>query len=197
MLTKFCKNKHTQKALAIVLIITMTFANLLLLGKNLISYALDNNLETQGVDTQHSNVKFDAYFTGDGGKNIHSVIFDATNNTAKMNLYIAVKNMGYLKEAYIDFRDELNGINTNYEISSDAENTTLIQSVNSNLNTASLNYIEAGTEAVIEVPIKLKLTDLTELSKLQKNSLVTLRGIYVDGNENTLLKTLQNLYQKQ
>lgn len=186
MLTKFCKNKHTQKALAIVLIITMTFANLLLLGKNLISYALDNNLETQGVDTQHSNVKFDAYFTGDGGKNIHSVIFDATNNTAKMNLYIAVKNMGYLKEAYIDFRDELNGINTNYEISSDAENTTLIQSVNSNLNTASLNYIEAGTEAVIEVPIKLKLTDLTELSKLQKNSLVTLRGIYVDGNGNEI-----------
>lgn len=78
MLIKFCGNKRNQKILAVMLIIAMTFANILFLGKSLISYAFEDNLELQGNDTQSSNVKFDAYFNDDGGNSLHSVIFDAT-----------------------------------------------------------------------------------------------------------------------
>lgn len=78
MLKKFCENKKDQKVLAIMLIITMTLANILFLGKSLISYAFEDDLEMQNDSTQSNNVKFDAYFSDNGGNNVHSVIFDAT-----------------------------------------------------------------------------------------------------------------------
>ncbi len=192
MLTKIGKSKNSQRVLAIILIITMTFANLLFLGKNLISYAFETNLEMQGTDTQSNNVKFDAYLIDNGGNNTHSVIFDATNNN-KINLYISVKNAGYLKEAYIDFRNENNQTDTNYEISSNDEDTTLIQNVNTNLKTISLNYIESGTEAILEIPISIELSELMDVSKLKQNSKVTLRGIYVNekGKEIEISKTIK------
>ncbi len=193
MLTNFCKSKKVQKTLAILLIITMTLANLLFLGKNLISYAFEDNLELQNDDTQVSNVKFDAYFNDDGGNNVHSVIFDAVNSNPIINLHVNVKNAGYLKEAYIDFRDEENTTNTNYEITEDASSTTLVQNVNTTLKTMSLNYIDHGTDAVIQMPIKLQLTDLIDVNKLKQNSLITLRGIYVDndGKETEISKTIK------
>ena len=93
MLTNFCKSKKVQKTLAILLIITMTLANLLFLGKNLISYAFEDNLELQNDDTQVSNVKFDAYFNDDGGNNVHSVIFDAVNSNPIINLNYIGKHL--------------------------------------------------------------------------------------------------------
>ena len=84
MLIKFCKNKKVGKILAIMLVITMTFVNIAFLGKSLISYALDETLEAQGTSTQHNNVKFDAYFIDNGGRTLHSVAFDATNNIQKI-----------------------------------------------------------------------------------------------------------------
>lgn len=193
MLIKFCKNKKVGKMLAILLVITMTFANIAFLGKNLISYAFEDGLENQGTNTQHNNVKFDAYFSDNGGNNVHSIVFDATNNNQKINLYLSVRKAGYLKEAYIDFRDETYGQNTNYEIFGDAVNLNLVQSINTNTKTLSLNHINSGTEAVLEIPIKLDFTELMEIDKLNKNSLVTLRGIYVDekGEETQISKSIK------
>lgn len=193
MLIKFCKNKKVGKMLAIMLVITMTFANIAFLGKSLISYAADESLENQGINTQHSNVRFDAYFSGNGGNNVHSIVFDATNNIQKVNIYLSVRRAGYLKEAYVDFRDEAFGLNTNYEIFGDALDSTLVQSINENMKTVSLNHIKSGTEAVLEIPIKLDFTELMEIDKLNKNTLVTLRGIYVDekGEETQIIKTIK------
>lgn len=193
MLMKFCKNKKVGKTLAIMLVITLTFANIAFLGKNLISYAFDTNLEKQGTNTQHDNVKFDAYLNDNGGNNVHSVTFDATSNVQKLNLYFSVQRTGYLKEAYVDFRDETNGLNTNYEIFGETINSNLVQNINESIKTVSLNHINSGTEAVIEIPIKLDFTELFEIDKLNKNSLVTLRGIYVDenGKETQINKTVK------
>lgn len=193
MLIKFCKNKKVGKMLAIMLVITMTFANIAFLGKSLISYAADESLENQGINTQHSNVRFDAYFSGNGGNNVHSIVFDATNNIQKINLYLSVRKAGYLKEAYIDFRDEAYGLNTNYEIFGDTVDSKLVQSISENMKTVSLNHVNSGTEAVLEIPIKLNFTELMEINKLNKNSLVTLRGIYVDekGEETQISKSIK------
>lgn len=191
MLTKICKNKNTQVILAILLIITMTLANILFLGKNLISYAFETDLEAQNENTQSNNVKFDAYFNDNGGKNVHSAIFDATNNGI-INLHLTVKDAGYLKEAYIDFRDEQNSNNTNYEIVSDLGETTLVQNVNKELKTISLNFVDYGTDAVIQIPVKTEISELMNINKLKQNTFVTLRGIYVDrlGSEIEILKTI-------
>lgn len=115
------------------------------------------------------------------------------NGKSNINLRVAVKNAGYLKEAYIDFRDEQNGTDTNYEILEDASNTTLVQNVNKDLKTISLNYIDYGTDAIIQMPISLPLENLMEISKLKQNSLITLRGIYVDrnGKEVEISKTIK------
>lgn len=193
MLIKFCKSKKVGKILAVMLVITMTFVNIAFLGKSIISYAFDESFENQGTSTQHNNVKFDAYFDGDGGSNIHSIVFDATNNIQKINLYLSVRKAGYLKEAYVDFRDEAYGLNTNYEIFGDALSSRLVQNINENVKTVSLNHINSGTDAVLEIPIKLDFTELMEIDKLNKNSLVTLRGIYVDenGKETQINKTIK------
>ncbi len=192
MLTKICKNKKTQGILAILLIITMTLANILFLGRNLISYAFETDLEAQNENTQSNNVKFDAYFNDNGGRNVHSAIFDATSNNAIINLHLAVKDAGYLKEAYIDFRDGQNSIDTNFDIISDLENTTLIQSVNKELKTISLNFIDYGTDAVIQIPVRTEIPSLMNINKLKQDAKVTLRGIYVDrlGQEIEILKTI-------
>lgn len=192
MLTKICKNKKTQGILAILLIITMTLANILFLGKNLISYAFEADLESQSENTQSNNVKFDAYFNDNGGKNVHSAIFDAASNNAIINLHLAVKDAGYLKEAYIDFRDEQNSINTNYDIISDLENTTLIQNVNKELKTIALNFVDYGTDAVIQIPVRTEIPNLMSINKLKQQTNVTLRGIYVDrlGAEIEISKTI-------
>lgn len=192
MLTKICKNKKTQGILAILLIITMTLANVLFLGKNLISYAFETDLESQNENTQSNNVKFDAYFNDNGGKNVHSAIFDAASNNAIINLHLAVKDAGYLKEAYIDFRDEQNSIDTNYDIISDLENTTLIQNVNKELKTIALNFVDYGTDAVIQIPVRTEIPNLMSINKLKQQTNVTLRGIYVDrlGAEIEISKTI-------
>lgn len=115
------------------------------------------------------------------------------NGNSNINLHLTVKNAGYLKEAYIDFRDEQNGRDTNYEISTDSSDTTLIQSVNKTLKTVSLNYIDYGTDAIIQMPINLPLENLLDINKLKQNTLVTLRGIYVDknGKEINIVKTIK------
>ncbi len=192
MLTKICKNKKTQRILAILLIITMTLVNILFLGKNLIAYAFETDLESQNENTQSNNVKFDAYFNDNGGKNVHSAIFDATSNNSIINLHLAVKDAGYLKEAYIDFRDEQNSTDTNYDIISDLDDTTLIQNVNKELKTIALNFVDYGTDAVIQIPVRTVIPNLMDINKLKQKTNVTLRGIYVDrlGTEMDILKTI-------
>lgn len=193
MLKRICKSKTLDRWIAIMLIITLTFANIALLGTHLISYAFDENLENQGIGTGHNNVKFDAYFSDNGGHNTHSVTFDVNGTDSIIKLYIAVKNAGYLKEGYIEFKDEDKQKNTNFEIANDITNTSLIQSINTNTKTLSLNYIDAGTDAVFEIPLKLDMSDVMDISKLHKGNYVVLRGIYVDesGKETQIEKEIK------
>lgn len=182
MLQKICKSKKTQVILALLLIATMVLTDVLFLGKNLISYAAEINLESQGDSTQSDNVKFDAYFNDIDGNMVHSAILDAKGEDAAINLHLKINDTGYLKEGYVYFRDENNTTSTNYEISENSEGTSLVQSVNAELKTMSLNYIDYGTDAVIKVPVKIELSELTQIAKLNQNTLITLRGIYVAGN---------------
>lgn len=193
MLEKIKSNKGLRKLIAISLVITMTLANVMLLGKHLITYAFEENLENQVTTTQDPNVRFDAYFVNDGGEISHSAIFDATNDSNKINLALSVRNAGYLKEAYVEFRDQFFGQDTNYQIPNEIDNSSLIENVNSNLKTISLKRIEAGTDAVIEVPVSLDVTEMMNKDNLRKNTYVQFRGIYVNekGNQVEVSKIIR------
>ena len=90
-LEKIVKGQNTiaNKIIAAILVVTLTFANFILLGvvtgKGIISYAAEN-LEGQNSNTQHPNVKFDAYFMKEGVKT-HSLTIDSQEST---KLYFAL-----------------------------------------------------------------------------------------------------------
>ena len=62
-------------------------------------YAAENELEVQGVKTNNENVEFDAYFVSQNSKTHEKESKIGEENS--INIGIAVKNAGYLKNAKI------------------------------------------------------------------------------------------------
>ena len=146
------KNVIWNKVIATMLVITLTFANFILLGvvagKGAISYAADN-LEAQGTNTQHSNVKFDAYFMKEEGKT-HTLMLDA-NETTKLYFTLNVRNKGYLKDATIDMNSN------NYSIAAELQTSEIMEKIEE--NKIILKQVNYGTEAIVDLPILLEIND--------------------------------------
>lgn len=180
------KNMMWNKVIAVMLVITLTFANFILLGvvagKGAISYAADN-LEAQTNSTQHSNVKFDAYFIKDGSK-AHTLMLDASE-TSKLYFALNVRNNGYLKNASI----ELN--NNNYSIAAQLQASEIMEKIEE--NKIILKQINYGTEAIVDLPILLEINNEFEKNNVNKQSSLILRGTYVtkDGKEVEIEKEIK------
>ena len=166
------KNMIWNKVIAVMLVITLTFANFILLGvvagKGAISYAADN-LEAQNNSTQHSNVKFDAYFMNEGAKT-HTLMLDA-NKTEKLYFALNVRNNGYLKNASI----ELNS--NNYSIAAQLQASEIMEKIEE--NKIILKQVNYGTEAIVDLPISLEINNEIEKNNVSKQSSLILRGTYV------------------
>ena len=125
-----------NKITGIILIITLTFTNFILLGvvagKGIVSYAVDN-LERQNSNTQHENVKFDAYFLKDGNKTHYLTL--NTQQTSKLYFALNIMNNGYFKEGSIELR------NANYEIVGILETSEIMQKIEENkITLKQINY---------------------------------------------------------
>lgn len=172
------KNMMWNKVIAVMLVITLTFANFILLGvvagKGAISYAADN-LEAQDNSTQHANVKFDAYFVKDGAKS-RTLMLEATE-TSKLYFALNVRNNGYLKNASI----ELNS--SNYSIAAQLQASEIMEKIEG--NKIILKQVNYGTEAIVDLPILLEINNEFKKDDVNKQSSLILRGIYVtkDGKE--------------
>lgn len=180
------KNMVWNKVIATMLIITLTFANFILLGvvagEGSTSYAADN-LEAQGNATQHANVKFDAYFMKDGAK-AHTFMLDA-NETTQLYFALNVKNKGYLKNASI----ELNS--NNYSLAAQLQASEIMEKIEN--NKIILKQINYGTEAIVDLPILLDINNEFKKGDINKQSSLTLNGIYVtsDGREVNIKKEIK------
>ena len=175
------KSKLINTILVIVIILSLTLTNFIVVGNALISYAMDSNLDSQN-NTVNKNVKFDTFFD-EGNGNTHYLVYDVNNTEKQMYIDLSVEE-GYLKDATIEFKD------MNYMIADVKDESGIVQE-NKN-NTLVLRQINANTNAKLMLTISDNLSDKIELSNLDRNSTVLLKGTYVDneGEEKNIEKEI-------
>lgn len=175
-------NKLLEKVLAILLVMTISGANLALLGTY--TYALsDNELGAQDVKTQNANVEFNAYFEGGG----HTKTEAINSASAKMYLNIKVKNAGYLKNGTVTFQ------NTNFKIAKSFQHDS-IQSIDLEKNTIIFKQLNNGSDITVEVPIAILNAQEVDKDYFAKETKTVFAGTYIDGagKEKQLSKEVVN-----
>ncbi len=165
------KQKIMKIITVIMLIITLTMVNLIMLCANAITYAVESvNAEKS---TSHKNVEFMAYFKDANGNKITEEEAEMNREDLKMYFQIAVKQEGYyngrieIKDANFKFKKE----KTN-EIINEIEE-----------NKISLKQINAGETREIEVGIELKKEEEYDIGLIEKESVIGIEGIYRDSTE--------------
>lgn len=186
--------KTISKILATMLVITLTFANIILLGVYATqTYATSDNLERQGTATNNENVEFDAYFVNSQKSTVHSIKQDINAQDTKM--YISVKvQKGYLKDAKIQIFGEQENKLANFKILNSNESLELIQNIDTNNNIISLKQINKNAQAVLQIPIVANKDNQFDLSNFSKNNGIKLTGSYINDagktvNINKTIKT--------
>ena len=178
------KNIILKTATVILLLVTLTMANIVFVGSSLVSYAVGD------VSTSHQNVEFDVYFKDSSGKKVSTLEQESGVLEQILYLQVSVKKEGY-------FNGDISFENTNFEIDS-------VDSVYENKTSRKkilLNQINAGTSTEIAVkvrPIKeevFNVGSLTDFSKINisgtyKNS--TQKDIKITGTKEVFLKLVEN-----
>ena len=83
------KNKVLKSAIIILLVVVITMADFMLVGKELITYAL-KNMENS---TNHENVEFAAYFKTEEGEK-SNIDYEMNSDEMKLYIKVAVENEG-------------------------------------------------------------------------------------------------------
>lgn len=165
------KQKILKAITALLLVMTLTMANFLMLCVNAITYAVDAiNVER---NTNHKNVEFMAYFKDGEGNKISNL--DTAIDAENLRLYIdiAVKKEGYFNGNVV-LKD------SNFRLIAYA-NDGIINNIEG--NTIYLNQINAGEDKEIEVGIEILKDDKFDLSLLNMKSIISVEGIYRDSTQ--------------
>lgn len=164
-------SKLFERAIALILVLILTTANLFLIGGYTYVYALsDEQLSRQDAETNHRNVEFNAYFNGDS----HSQIFEINSEEAILYLKINVMDAGYLENGVIEFQ------NANFKLKDGISNEN-IQSVDVNNNRIVLNKVNNGSDITIELPIEILKNENVSTDYFNKETVTRFTGTYVDG----------------
>ena len=159
------KGKILKITTIILLIMALTLTNFIFVGSSLISYA------ASGVETNHRNIEFDAYFTNGNNQEISSV--DMSNQEdIYLNMQVEVK-----KEGYFNGKITIGDSNVTLQ-ESDSIYVNKIEG-----NTITLNQINANTVAEIRVKVELKIDEIFNLENLTKTNIINLEGNYYDSTE--------------
>ncbi len=185
--------KIISKLLATMLVITLTFANVLLLGDYASkAFATDANFENQPIVTNNANVEFDAYYIDESGNKMHSVKEDINSEDLILYLYAKVRN-GYLKGIKINMFGNEESESTNFTISNNTDNLTMVESIDVNTNTIKLKQLDNGTEVVIKVPTYANKNDVYDIANFNKQNNIKITATYIDneGKEIPIEKTVK------
>ncbi len=163
----FTGKKILNKVIAMIIILAMTMSDFLLIGSNLVSYAVDT------AKTSDSNVEFYAYFTKENGDKVSKIEQDTTTNNLKMYVEVSVKN-----EGYFDGQISLDDANFKIKNSVLSDKVSKIES-----NTVYLNRINAGTNAIVELEIEQALPETMSEKLLNVESKVNLSGNYTNSKK--------------
>lgn len=159
------EKKVIKKILALLMIITILTTDFFVLGSNLITYASQNNSETN-----NSNIEFSAYFKNDKGEELDSI--DKSIKTEDLKLYaeIKVKNEGY-------FNGTIEITDSNFNVKDEILSTQIASIEN---NKITLKQINAGETVEVELGIEPILSDKMTADMLSKTSTVKISGTYME-----------------
>ena len=163
------KNKSIKKLIALVLIITMTFAEPCFVTKAMAASIFD---ALYGGNAGNSSVEFTATFQ-DGN---NSLISDVNNADIKIATSVNVVNNGYLKDAKVKLIEAREGEGLNFKVQPMDELPDYLQAAED--NEFAFKQINYEDEAVtLEIPIEFKSEEYVNDSNLSKEFLVVLTGI--------------------
>lgn len=152
------------KILAIAIILTMTMADICLVGERAISYAID---QTQ---VNNSNVGYNVYFVGESKAQEATATVDQKD--LKLGIEVSVKKDGYLENGKIELED-----NANFKFNKTVNND-YIKSIED--KAIYLKQINEGENVIIEVGIEFADAEEMSADYLSKNSTVKLTGSYTN-----------------
>ena len=165
------KQRILQIATAMLLIVTLTMANFILLCVDVVSYAQDAiNIESS---TNHKNVEFMAYFKDQNGNKITNL--DAKSNSENLRLYVQVS---VRKEGYLNANIILN--NANFKLKTDVLSDGINKIEN---NIVYLNQINAGESKELEIGIELLKDEQFDLNYLNMENTIFIDGTYKDSTQ--------------
>lgn len=163
------------KILATMLVLTMTLANIALLGTK--SFALNTSLESQDTKTNNANVHFDAYFKDEEGNKVHTTTTDINSQTL-IYFYINVAE-GYLKDTNIQIK------NPNFTLIPDTVSYDEIEKIDISSNTITLNKIRKGEQVELAIPIKSTKSEEISVDMFNKETEISINGLLVKDNSKT------------
>ena len=162
--------KFLKVLMFLMIILAMLFGNFALLFQSAITYAADNNGE---VKTSNKNVEFSAVIQKEDGTEGTDLEVTTDENNLKLHMQIAVKQEGYLEGT-------INLGTANFKLKPEilSEGITKIEG-----NEITLSQINAGETRDILVGIELIKEEAFDLSLLNMESEISLKGIYRDSTE--------------
>lgn len=158
------KGKILKISVAIILIMTLTLANFIFVGSNIVSYAMDE------ITTNHKNIEFETYFKDKYGNKTN--ILERTAEEKEMSMYLL---LNVKREGYFNGIVELNDTNFKFN-SSESEYVNKVEE-----NKIYLNQLNAGATAEIE--IKVSPIEQEKYALEEKKSEVILSGEYKDSTQ--------------
>lgn len=162
--------ERLNRLIAVILIAILTIADVIAIGADFASLALDM------VATTNNNVEFEAYFKDENGEKISEKEIDL--NAEKVNMYV---DISILREGY--FNGKIFVEDSNFSIIRVTENSYVQGFEESEVK---LNQIRSGENITIEMQVKPKTYDTMNPEILNKESKVNLEGKYTSskGEEN-------------
>ncbi len=165
------KQRILKTIVALLLIITLTMANFLMLGVNAVTYAAE--VINSDKNTNHKNVEFMAYFKEENGNKNTNLELATDKDNLKLYFDISVKREGY-------FNGDIVIKDANFKLKTDVKNDNINKIED---NKIYLNQINAGESKEIEVEIEILKDDRFDLSLLNMKSTISLEGIYKDSTQ--------------
>lgn len=161
---KRLQEKVLKPIIVISLIFVLAMADFIVLGMQVISYAIGIIEETNA-----ENVLFAAYFLDDEGNKEQQLEKNITDENIKLCLEVQVNN-----EGYFNGRIQIN--DSNFKLKENIENEYIN---NISENVINLNQINAGNYIVLELDIVPIKNTVYDLGLLNKKSNIQIIGTYV------------------
>lgn len=165
------KQKLLKIVTVVMLIMTLTLANFLLLCVDVVSYAVAAS--TNDNSTNHKNIDFMAYFNDEKGNKVTSIDTSMDNDNLRLHFQISVRKEGY-------FNGSISLKTSNFKFNLDNSSSDINQI---DENTIILNQINAGDVKDIDVKIDVLKDDKFDLSLIDLESEIEISGIYRDSTE--------------